>query len=89
MNHKVAVFVFLIVWISAIHLLINQQTISVGYENNSLNKELSELRNKNREVAAEASKLSKFDRIESIAKNSLNMKYPEKVSFIIATVEGN
>jgi cell division protein FtsL len=63
--------VLFIVWL-------NLENVRVGYDIGKLEKKKAELANYNRILNIEISKLGSLERIESVAKNELNLTTPDK-----------
>lgn len=89
MTKKILPILFLLMGIGIVHIFINTQIAYVGYNINSAKKEFSSLRDKNRDLAAKVAKKESLWRIDSVAKNKLNMHAPEKINYIIVSEEAN
>ena len=87
MRVKALIFLFVFLSMNMIHLLLNSNIISSGYDTNSLGKKLNELKSRNRDLSAHISGEFSLGKIEKKARQSLNMVYPEKIEFIIVSRE--
>ena len=89
MYKKAAVFLFLIVSMSLVHLVINANLASTGYLVDSEKRVLSRLRSENRSLAALVAQKEALPRIESIARNKLKMITPPRINYIIVSKEAD
>ncbi|OGF44534.1 MAG: hypothetical protein A2452_12905 [Candidatus Firestonebacteria bacterium RIFOXYC2_FULL_39_67] len=62
---------------------LNLDNVRTGYEINKLEKKKAELTNYNRILNIEISKLRSLERIESVAKNELNLTTPDKFETLV------
>jgi cell division protein FtsL len=80
--------IFLVI-LAVFHLYIYTKNVGVNYEIEALKETFNKLYSENHYLASEISALSRLDRIEGVAKNKLNMFYPEKVNYLIVTQESD
>lgn len=73
--------IFLI--LAGIHLFIYTQNIDLKYKATDLKTKLNELRSTNRLIGSQVAKKENLSYIEKIAKEKLDMIYPEKVNYIL------
>jgi len=73
--------------LAAIHLAIYTSSMKVGYEIDGSKKELEKLRSENRYLNYLVAKEESLPRIEQIAKGKLNMVYPEKMNYVVASTK--
>jgi len=87
---KRAVFILLIfVLLAGIHLFIYTQNIDLKYRITDLKIRLQEIRSENRRLASQVAKKENLPYIEKIAKEKLNMIYPEKINYVLISREAN
>ena len=85
-----AVFILIIfVILAGIHLYIYTQNIGLKYKITDLKIKLSELRSRNRKLISQVAKKENLPYIEKIAKEKLDMIYPEKINYILVSREAN
>ena len=84
-------FAILIIFVllSAVHLTIYTNSIKTGYEIDELKRKLDSVRPENRYLNYLVAKEEALPRIEKVAREKLNLIYPEKINYIItSTGEG-
>ena len=69
------------------HLILNIQITSIGYDIDAMKKQLYSLRNQNRYFAALVSSKTALDKIDNIASNKLKMVVPKKIIYIYVSEE--
>ncbi|KPJ63821.1 hypothetical protein AMJ44_13905 [candidate division WOR-1 bacterium DG_54_3] len=85
-----AVFVLIIfVILAGIHLYIYTQNIGLKYKITDLKIKLSELRSRNRRLVSQVAEKENLPYIEKIAKEKLDMIYPEEINYILVSREAN
>lgn len=73
----------LIVILAGIHLFIYTQNISLKYKVTDLKIKLAEITSQKRDLIIRVAKKENLNYIEKIAREKLNMVYPEEVNYII------
>jgi cell division protein FtsB len=73
----------LFVLLAGVHLFIFTQNISLKYKVTDLKIRLSEIQSKNRQLGSQVAKKENLPYIEKIAKEKLNMVYPEEINYIL------
>ncbi|MFH1347247.1 MAG: hypothetical protein ABIH22_01005 [Candidatus Margulisiibacteriota bacterium] len=87
-NFRRAVFVVVVfVILAGIHLYINTQNISLKYKVTDLKIKLSKLRSENRLLGSQVARKENLPQIEEVAKEKLDMIYPEKMNYVSITKE--
>jgi cell division protein FtsL len=85
-----AVFTLIVfVILAGIHLYIYTQNIGLKYKITDLKIKLSELRSRNRKLISQVAKKENLPYIEKIAKEKLDMIYPEKINYILVSREAS
>lgn len=83
-----AVFVLLtLLALAGIHLYINTQNIGLKYKVTDLKIQLEDIRSQNRELGSRVAQKENLSYIEKVARNRLNMIYPEKINYILSGSE--
>ncbi len=82
-------FIFggILLFLLIMHLYISTKSVALKYEVAKLKIGYRELKGKNRFLAGKVSAQESLTRIESKSAKALNMHYPEKVIYIVATKE--
>ena len=79
-----AVFILIIfVVLAGIHLFIYTQNIDLKYKTTDLKIKLKDIRSKNRQLISQVAKKENLPYIEKIAREKLDMIYPEKINYIL------
>ncbi len=81
------IFAFVIFSFLAINVFINNRIAQVGYNIEALKKEVSKLRNENRELKFFIATKENPYVIDQFASTKLKMRFPEKVVYIKSTDE--
>jgi cell division protein FtsL len=83
MKKLTAVFILIfLVTLAAIHLAIFTKSMEIKYQIEELKQTFNQLHSKNQSLAVEVSKNSAPGRIEKIAREKLNMFYPETIKYL-------
>lgn len=88
MLKKALAVLFIIVAMGLVHLYIYTKIAVTGYKIGTRDRQLSNLRSSNRELAAVAAQRESLSRIEPLAKGGLKMVTPQRINYIIASEEG-
>lgn len=90
MKFRKAVFILItFVTLASIHLFIYTQNINIKYRITDLKVKLQELRSKNRERESQVAQKENLPNIERIAKEKLDMIYPERINYLFITKEAS
>lgn len=73
--------------LSAIHLFIYAQNVSLKYHLTDKKILFSELSSQNRQLGSMVSREENLSQVEKIAKEKLGMIYPEKINYIFSSKE--
>lgn len=89
MKFRRAVLILIIfVALAGIHLYIYTQNIGLKYKVTDLKIKLSKIVSKNRSMVSQVAKKENLHYIEKIAREKLNMVYPEEVNYILSPRPG-
>lgn len=90
LNFRRAVFVLIVILILAgTHLFFYTQNVGLKYQITDLKVKLSELKSQNREWGGQVAKEENLAYVEKMAKEKLEMIYPEKITYILASKEAS
>ncbi|MFA6431425.1 MAG: hypothetical protein WCV91_03475 [Candidatus Margulisiibacteriota bacterium] len=88
MNFRRAVFLLVLFFLLAgVHLLIVAQNINLKYQLTDIKIKLGEITSQNRLIGSSVSREENLAIIESKARSSLGMLFPEKIIYIVDTKE--
>lgn len=83
MKFRLAIFMLAVVLaLALVHLYVYTQNITLKFQITDLKVKLSELRSRNRSLAAEAARRENLKEIEKMAREKLGMFYPEKIIYL-------
>lgn len=86
---KAVLVLIIFVVLAGVHLFIYTQNIDLKYKTTDLKIKLKEIRSKNRELISQVAKKENLPYIEKIAREKLDMIYPEKINYIRAPRHGS
>lgn len=85
-----AVFILVVlVILSAIHLYIYTQNISLKYKLTEIKIELAEIVSQRRLLDSQVAKKENLAYVEKVAKKKLDMVYPQKINYIETTKDSD
>jgi cell division protein FtsL len=89
MNFRKAIAILItFLLLSAIHLYIYVQNVTLKYQLTDLKIKLSELNSRKRELKIKVAEKENLAVVEKIAREQLGMFYPEKIIYLLVTREG-
>lgn len=90
MNFRLAVFILAtIVILAGVHLFLYAQNVTLKYQLTELKLKLNELVDQNQQLASMVIEKENLAEVEKIAREKLNMIYPEKIIYLIDSKEAN
>lgn len=84
---KVIVYIFLIAMIIGVNIFVNNKLAQIGYNIESLKREITKIRNENKELEYLIAQRSNLEQIDKISTTKLKMEYPITINYILVTAE--